>query len=79
MADLDAELDAFAQTEAGRESRGGGRCWLCSIPERALIERGREMGKAYAWLARLLRSKYPERLIGIHQITNHFQAGHRGR
>ncbi len=77
--DLDAELEAFAQTEAGRASGGGARCWLCSIPERALIERGRELGKQFAWLLRLLRSKYPDRSIGVHQLSNHFHSGHHER
>jgi hypothetical protein len=75
MPDLDAELDAFATQDAVNEQPGT-RCWLCTLPERALVERGRERGMTYTSLLRLLRSKYPEDRFSVAKVSNHFTNRH---
>jgi hypothetical protein len=66
------DLDALADEEAERIPKGGPRCWVCSIPERAWIEKAGKEGRSLAVIvAVLVRQGHPPEIATKHRVKGH--------
>lgn len=65
------DLDAIADEEAVKR-KGGQPCWICSIPERAWVEKARKEGRTLTVIAAvLIRQGHSEEIATTHRIKGH--------
>jgi hypothetical protein len=68
------DLDAVADEEATRLPKGGTPCWLCSIPERAWVEKARKEGRTLTVIAAVLvRQGHPKEKATQGRIGGHLR------
>lgn len=68
-------LETFAKNS--RRGKSGVPCWLCSIPERRVVEEGKAKGTTYMLIRDWLVSEcgYDPEIVTFHKIKGHFLQG----
>jgi len=70
-------LDEYMAKGLGR-ARHGPKCWLCSIPERGVVDKALRNGASTGVIRRWLidECKYPPSMVNRGRIENHRYGGH---
>jgi hypothetical protein len=64
------DLDALADEEASKATRGGPKCWTCSIPEREWVEKAYREGRTLGVIVSVLVRQGHESAT-VHKVKGH--------